>query len=156
MLRLGEILYLGFIVTVCGLRITPSLKHPFSAKQVALPHFKPCCYSPIVTAYFNKGSARVCLYMPQLCGHVHACISQLFDSNIKHLTSIYTCNIQPSTPHAIVEPTYCCLWCCTCSTWQQRDLNKYWCTTSLAPLHSVLHIHTHSPHIACLLPKRRF
>lgn len=62
MLRLGEILYLGFIVTVCVLRITDCLKHSFSAEQVALFGLKTTTKGVLECVCRIYVNLRVCAY----------------------------------------------------------------------------------------------
>ena len=89
MLHLWDILYLSFIVTVYGLRITPSF-------CLECPCLKSCSilslnYSPFQSSYslFPK-SVLKCICLPDLCKHVRACVLQQLDLNIKHLTWTYS------------------------------------------------------------------
>lgn len=78
MLRLGDILYLGFVVTVCGLKIARSLRHSLLNKLHCLGSIQ----FHTVIAYFSDGCPGVQLRMSRLCEHVCACIPRLLDLSI--------------------------------------------------------------------------
>lgn len=66
----------------------------------------------------------VCRYSPLLQGERWSV------SVVPHLT--FDPSTQPTTPQTVLKAACRSARCVTCSTWQQEDVNKYRCATSLA------------------------